>query len=383
MSQGNCQAVQVPVGKMLICLQAEGTDMTTRLERLPVSVHTLYADLADRAWTGDFLEIIEAGGTPYKRTEKGRSYWYWQPPTINGSRPSARYLGPDSPEVRQRIRKREALAGARKERIGIVRALRAARLPVPDGLTGRVAAALAGAGAFRLRAALVGSAAFLCYGPMLGFRVSGSLTRTGDLDIAQFHSVSIAVGDEIDGDFLTVLRRVDPRFEAIPSASDTRRSWRYAIRAGTQETFSVELLAPLRGAERPGGLTNLKAMRSDARLLRFLDFLLYREVEAVMLAGPGIPVRVPAPERFALHKVLLSDLRAEGPASRAKARKDLEQAMALLRILAQDRPQELEAVWEELLDRGPAWRTRARQASRALPTDVRDLLPALPDRDEG
>ena len=122
--------------------------MAARLERLPVSVHTLYADLADRAWTGDFLEIAEAGGTPYKRTEKGRSYWYWQPPTINGSRPSARYLGPDSPEVRQRIQEREALADARKDRIELVRALRAARRPVPDGLTGRVVAALAGAEPF-------------------------------------------------------------------------------------------------------------------------------------------------------------------------------------------------------------------------------------------
>ena len=354
--------------------------MAARPERLPVSVHTLYADLADRAWRGDFLEIAEAGGTPYRRTEKGRSYWYWQPPTINGSRPSARYLGPDSPETRQRMGEREALAGARKDRIGMVRALRAAGLPVPDGLTGRVVAALAGAGAFRLRAVLVGSTAFQCYGPMLGFRVSGALTRTGDLDIAQFHPVSIAVGDELDGDFLTVLRRADPRFEAILSAADTRRSWRYAIRAGTQETFSVELLAPLRGPERPGGLTRLKAMRSDARLLRFLDFLLYREVEAVMLAGPGIPVRVPAPERFALHKVLLSDLRADGAASRAKARKDLGQATALLHVLAQDRPYELEEAWEELLDRGPAWRKRALEAVRALPADVRN---ALPIRDEG
>ena len=69
---------------------------------------------------------------------------------------------------------------------------------------------------------------------MLGFRISEALTRTGDLDIAQFHSVSNAVGDEIDGDFLTMLRRVDSRFEAIPSVSDTRRSWRYAIRAGTR-----------------------------------------------------------------------------------------------------------------------------------------------------
>lgn len=120
-------------------------------------------------------------------------------------------------------------------------------------------------------------------------------------------------------------------------------------------------------------------MRSDARLLRFLDFLLYREVEAIMLAGLGISVWVPAPERFALHKVMLSELRADGAASRAKARKDLVQATALLHVLAQDRPYELEEVWEELLDRGPAWRKRALQAARALPADVRNALPVRGD----
>ena len=54
--------------------------------------------------------------------------------------------------------------------------------------------------------------------------------------------------------------------------------------------------------------------------------------------------------------------------------------MALLHVLAQDRPQELKVVWEELLDRGPAWRTRTLQAARALPANVRGLLP---DLDEG
>ena len=46
------------------------------LERLPVSVQTLYADLADKAWTGNFREVMASGGTPYKRTQKNRDYWY-------------------------------------------------------------------------------------------------------------------------------------------------------------------------------------------------------------------------------------------------------------------------------------------------------------------
>ena len=341
-------------------------------------MHTLYAELAERAWAGDFDEIAQAGGSPYKRTERGRDYWYWQPATVNGKRSSARYIGPDSPAVRERIRERTARADARKDRIEIVRSLRAARLPTPDGLSGRVLAALAQAGAFRLRAVLVGSTAFQCYAPMLGFRAGGALTRTGDVDIGQFHSVSIAVDDRIDSDFLSVLRRADPAFEAIPSPMDSRRSWRYAIRAGAQQTFSVEILAPLRGPERPGGVTRLRAMRSDARMLRFIDFLLYREVEAVVLAGPGIPVRVPAPERFALHKLMLSRMRSESPARQAKVRKDFAQAEMLLQVLVQDRPHELEETWAEMLGRGPSWKAWALQASQGLPPDLRRALPVPP-----
>ncbi len=55
------------------------------------------------------------------------------------------------------------------------------------------------------------------------------------------------------------------------------------------------------------------------------------------------------------------------PASQAKARKDLAQAGFLLRALAEDRPCELEAAWQELLGRGPAWRQMAERGNRRFP----------------
>ncbi len=88
----------------------------------------------------------------------------------------------------------------------MVRALRAGGIPTPDGLSGNVLAALAEAGAFRLRAVVVGSLAFQCYLPMLGFRAPGAAARTGDVDIGQFPAVSIAVDDRIEPDLLSVLK---------------------------------------------------------------------------------------------------------------------------------------------------------------------------------
>ena len=104
--------------------------------RLPVAMQTVYAELVERTWTGSFREIMDAGGTPHLHTVNGRGYWYWHPATRNGRRPSAKYLGPDTPELRSRIEARLELAEARKDWIGMVRVLRAGGMPASDGLSG-------------------------------------------------------------------------------------------------------------------------------------------------------------------------------------------------------------------------------------------------------
>ena len=350
--------------------------MRPPIDRLPVPIQTLYAELVDRAWSGSIAELMAAGGAAYTREVNGRLYWYWQPSTGPDGREKARYLGPDSEEMRGRIQEQRDLATIKQERVNLVRALRAARMPGPDALSGNIVAALASAGAFRLRAVLVGSVAFQTYLPLLGVRLPSALSTTGDLDIGQFHSIALAVEDEIDADLLTVLRRVDPRFQAVTSPMDARQVLRYAIRVGQQETFSVDVLCPLRGPLR-GSVTALKALRSSAQILKHLDFLLYREVNAAVLHGPGIPVNVPAPERYALHKLVVSEMRIDTATSQAKAAKDLGQADSLIRVLASDRPDHLEEAWKELRGRGPKWRLKADRAVARLPPDSRAVMEAL------
>jgi hypothetical protein len=259
------------------------------------------ADLVQRAWTGNLADLVaNAGGSSYAREVKGRRYLYWRTPVENGKRPSPRYLGPDSDETRARIQAMQERVDSLRQRRDMVRALRAARLPVPDAMSGDVMAALAEAGVFRLRAAVVGAVAFQSYSGLLGCHLPATLSRTGDLDVAQFPSISLAVEDAIDQDFEAVLKKVDQRFEAIPDAMDGRRTLRYALRVGGDERFSVDVLAPWRGPDRDR-IEGLPALRSDAQLLRYLDFLLYQEVNAVALHGAGVPINVPDPTRFALH----------------------------------------------------------------------------------
>ena len=95
-------------------------------------------------------------------------------------------------------------------------------------------------------------------------------------------------------------------------------------------------------------------------------FVIYREVQAVSLWGAGIPVNVPAPERYALHKLLVRRLRIGTSQSQAKASKDIRQAGDLITVLAVQRPYELRDIWEELTARGPKWRRLAMEAVSLL-----------------
>ncbi|MBL4930051.1 nucleotidyltransferase family protein [Fuscibacter oryzae] len=346
------------------------------IQRLPVSLQTLYADLVDRSWSGSYGELIQAGGSPYKRTLKGRDYWYLKMPMVAGQRSKDLYLGPDSDEIQKRVSQHLDLKAVRKDRLDMVRALRQARIPGPDPVSGNILSALSEAGVFRLRAVVVGTVAFQAYGPMMGVRFENTAGQTGDLDLAQFHSVSISVGDEIDGGILAQLKSVDPRFEPIPSPFDGTKALRYAIRVGGQELFAVDLLCPLRGPDR-GSTTSLKAMQGDAQLLRYLDFLIYGEINAVVLHGIGVPVNIPAPERYAVHKLIVSRMRIGTAQSQTKARKDLVQAQTMIEVLLEDRRHELQEVWNEALRRGPKWEEKLMQAAGQLAHGLGDRLIAL------
>jgi hypothetical protein len=66
----------------------------------------------------------------------------------------------------------------------------------------------------------------------------------------------------------------------------------------------------------------------------------------VLLASTAAVVKVPAPARFALHKLLVAQLR---PASfAAKAEKDLLQPVQVLEVRVEDRPGDLALAWTAL-----------------------------------
>lgn len=336
--------------------------------RLDPSLQAAWLDLAERAHAG-VLPIAE-GGVFVRREVRGRGYLYHRVYDATAGRQRDRYLGPETPELEARIAAARAARETGRERAALVRSLVAGGLPAPTAAIGRLLAALAEAGLFRLRAVLVGTQAFAAYGPLLGVRLGRALQQTLDVDLAQPPDVSVAVQDSLDPPLEEVLRAVDARFAAIPGLDPQEPPWRFAAPSGLR----VELLTTRRGRGGKGGVVTLPALQAGWQVLDFLDFALRDPVPAVALHGTGVPILVPDPARYAMHKLIVSARRRE--ASQAKSAKDIAQAAALIEVLAEDRPDSLLAAWEEAWRRGLAWRRALAEGVARLPPATRARLPA-------
>jgi hypothetical protein len=89
-------------------------------------------------------------------------------------------------------------------------------------------------------------------------------------------------------------------------------------------------------------------------------------------------VNVPDPARFALHKLISSQLRV--PAFHAKATKDQEQAAQLLELLIGDRPADLESAWQGIHRRGKPWMRALSNGLTALEKFHPELTASIRDR---
>jgi hypothetical protein len=326
-------------------------------------LQTTYAELLDRSTNAAFDDAFADDGSFIAKTVRGRKYWYFQ--SGAGESRSQKYVGAETPELLDRIAHHKEHRDDIKERRALVATLvRSFGLPRPIPEIGNVLAALARAGVFRLRGVLVGTIAFQTYPAMLGVRLPGALLQTGDIDIAQFRNASVAVGDSTPP-VLEVLKGVDATFRAVPHVVDGRRVTSYAAKGGVR----VDFLTPNTGRE-TGEPQALPALKTDAQPLRFLDYLIHDPEPAVILHASGIFVHVPAPARFAIHKLIVSRRRREGAAKRDK---DVQQAAALLRALSELRPHDLKEAWDEARERGPTWRQLLEEGLCEVDSVSRDL----------
>jgi hypothetical protein len=340
------------------------------VKELDLVYRTIYAELLQRSLDGAFEnDFAAASGNFVAVPVKGKQYWYFDE-TAEG-KAKRRYVGPaDDPEISQRVADFKRIKGDLRARRKLVSTLiREAGLPAPERLTGDIVEALATAGLFRLRGVLVGTIAYQTYAAHLGVRLPSSAMQTSDADFAQFHSISAAVEDSV-GSMLEVLRRVDPSFREIPHQIDGHQTTKFE----NVSRYQVEFLTPNTGTadydSKPSPMPALGG--ASAEPLRFLDFLIHEPVRTAMLHKGGIPVLVPAPERFAIHKLIVASRRRQGDS--AKRDKDVLQAGLLVEALSLARRQaDLAMVFSEAWERGPSWREAVERGLSYLPDRQRKM----------
>lgn len=333
--------------------------MTTHL---PLSLQTTYRDLLDRQ---NRRPTPEVEGSIVLAGNKGRRYWVAR--RRIGSRVVETRIGPDNDnnEVRAEELRRQnaALQEWRRDTGRLVSQLRAAGMPTPTPGTGKLINALARVGLFSSGGVLAGTHAYGLYALELGAYPKHDLAMTEDVDIAAQKSVRIL--SQRTGSILSSLKGIGMRPVAGPGEE-------HPVRWQTEDGVVLDLLTP-KGRGRKTSVRH-EGLGVWAQALNYLDFSLENAIDAVTLYREGIPVRIPAPERFAVHKLIVASARRG--TYRAKSEKDLAQAEWLIGALAESRPFELLDALEQARSRGPKWR-RAIEGSLDRRPEMKDVISYL------
>ncbi len=334
---------------------------------------TMFADLLQRCLDAEFDEAFSPADGYFRKHKRGnRYYWYF---VTGGRAKKLTYVGPVTDKsITDRVSRFEAIKSDFRERQSTVRALAAAGLPAPDGLTGRIIEAMHDAGFFRLRGVLVGTVAFQCYAGILAIDMARDALQTGDADFAQFWGISENIDDAMPP-VLEVLQGVDPTFVAVPSINDPLVTAKYRNTPSSGGPgYIIDILTPNRGSDgHAGRMAKMKALGgSGAQPLRHLDDLIHEPERSVLLYGAGVPVSIPRAERFAIHKLIVAVERRD----QAKAAKDVRQASILIEALAVQRPGELALAHAEALAAGPKWRDKLEAGMLRLPSAAQEKLDA-------
>ncbi|MCA0433670.1 MAG: hypothetical protein LCH46_10410 [Proteobacteria bacterium] len=330
-------------------------------QKIDLAYVTVAAELLQRSLDAQFDNDFDEAGRFKKKRVKDREYWYYAAPAGTQTQTHEKYVGPVAdPEITHRVEDFKTLKDDYSARRKLVSTLtREARLYAPLPAIGNILEALWKAGVFRLRACLVGTIAYQNYGSVLGYRLN-DFVQTGDIDIAQFHAVSVSVEDSIPP-LLDVLRQVDPKFRSMPNLNDHEGTTKFATRE-----LRVEFLTPHQGSDdRAGHPIPLPALGGAAgEPLRFMEFLIHRPIRAVVLHKGGIPVLLPQPARYAVHKLIVA---ARRPAGEGKDMKDLRQAHWLARALRETgRGHDFAEAYEDAVGSGPSWREALKQSRQRM-----------------
>jgi hypothetical protein len=305
------------------------------MKELSPTLQTLFAELVQQVAAND------RGGTVYTRERDSIHYYYAKIP-VGQDRVDAFIGKVADPSAKQRAETlRRGMAQARNRR-KLVSILKREGFAAPQKTIGATLDAIAYSGLFGAGAVLIGTGAYMMSEALVGHFLPAPTLMTGDLDLA---TADLALTAEPPEPFEAILKRGDPTFRSVMQLDPRKPPSRFT----TADGFLVDLIAPTRRRSDTNPVT-MKALKAGAAPLQHIDWLIFEPVRTVALWGAGVPINVPQPARFAIHKLILAQKRDSG--MRLKRQKDLAQADALIEALLVNDPYALKDVAADARQRG-------------------------------
>jgi len=304
------------------------------IQRLPDSVRLQYTELMQQC----IHPAPDGANISFKsKLVAGKRYWYIY--ISLGARRSEHYLGEETTELLDKIDEQrtlwESTEDDRKTRQRLVAMLLAGGATATPDNEGKVLSLIERSGLFLAGGVVVGTLAFRAYANMLGV-IWHSELQTRDIDLASDYKYPIVIQrSKKPIDLSRLLLDSGMGFLEVPALNRKSPSTKFKIRG---QELSVELLTPMRGRETAKPV-EIPGVAAFAEPVRFLDYLLEDIQPAVLLFKHGILINVPAPARFAFHKLVVSQRRSAGQAE--KIRRDLSQVEQLFEVLVEGRPGDL------------------------------------------
>lgn len=316
---------------------------------LTAAAQTAFANLLGPALHADLYRSIATlpGGFSTK-TVRNRMYWYYQY-KIDGKLIQV-YVGPDSDPAVQELLAHKApeavQVGAAAHLRRLTRsALELGCVAMPPAHV-KVLKRLSDHRVFRAGGILIGTHAFLAYQNMLGVHWAAG-TATMDIDFAHpGRNIAIALPSDLRIDTHKAIESLQMGF--LPNASNTTYT------KEDEKDFQIDFVTSQGREDAPHYIESLNVTLQP---LKFMEFSMEDVQQTAALSPEGpIVVNCPAPERFALHKLLVAGERKGEFAT--KANKDIDQAHCLIACLVDARPGSLEDTCVDLVSRGKGWRSR-------------------------
>lgn len=322
--------------------------MTSPLyQTLSPALTTLFGSIDGHAKAGAAVFCGSPGSVTTRKNQKGVEYYvhrYYDGAGVQRER----YLG----LVADALAEAEALRAKIDEAKALIpdlRLLAREGFQVVDAKTYATLASLHVHGLFAAGATLVGSHAFGVLLNQMGVRAAAYATE--DIDIARREMLAFASPPAAG--FLEMLRGSGINFVEVPQLDVRAPSTSFKQQGMSR--FHVDLLVPSADAEI---LTvPVPELQAHATALPYLAYVLEQASLVTLISREGCcPVRVPVAERYAIHKLVVSQLRTSRD---AKTDKDIFQAAVLLAALGDKFPGVIEVAILDLPKSARRYLTRA------------------------